>query len=102
MLRQLSGRVSDLTDFLIGAVAGSEPYQLPKRQGKTADGWYWKGLTHADRCRQRAELLSTTAADLAAFAAPLERMTEQASICVVGSRRQIEDCGGELDDVIVL
>ncbi len=101
-IRQLPGLVPDLTDFIIGAVAESEPYMMPQNQGKVADSWYWKGVTYEDRCNRRKELLSTTPTDLAAFADPLEKLAENAGICVIGSREQIEACQAELDQVFPL
>lgn len=53
-VRQLPGMVSNLTDFIIGAVAESAPYMLPHQQGKIADSWYWKDITYADRCDRAA------------------------------------------------
>lgn len=101
-IRQLPEAVSDLTDFIIGAVAEEEPYMPPRQQGKTADDWYWKGVTYEDRCSRRKELLSTTPDDLAAFAKALEKLTQAAGICVIGAQRQIEACGAELDNVFQL
>lgn len=101
-IRQLPGMVSDLTDFIIGAVAESEPYMTPRQQGKMADSWYLRGVTYEDRCDRRKELLSTTPADLAFFADPLEKWAEHAGICVIGAQRQIDTCGAELDQVFLL
>ena len=101
-IRQLPDAVSDLTDFIIGAVAESEPYMSPRQQGKTADGWFWNGVTYEDRCGRRGELLSTTPDDLAAFAEALEKMTQAAGICIIGAQGQIEACRAELDEVFPL
>lgn len=101
-LRQLPGSVPDLTDFIIGAVAASDIPLMPKQQGKTADGWYWQGATYADRCQQRCELLTATPDALVRMADSIEKLTETAGICVIGSNRQIEACGAELEHIFVL
>ena len=101
-IRGLPGVMSDLTDFIIGAVADSERYMTPRQQGKEADGWYWKGISYEDRCQRRRELLSTTPDTLAALAEPLKKMTENAGICVIASQRLVDGCGAELDEVFQL
>ena len=101
-ISELSGAVSDLTDFIIGAVADAEPYMTPRQQGKEADGWYWRGMAYADRCQRRRELLSTDPAALAALAEPLKKLAENAGVCVIGSQRLVDGCGTELDNVFQL
>ena len=101
-IRGLPGTVSDLTDFIIGAVAESERYMTPRQQGKEADGWYWQGVDYAGRCQRRNELLSATPAGLASFAEPLEKLTENAGTCVIGSQRFIDACGTQLNEVFQL
>ena len=91
-----------LTDFIIGAVADAEPYMTPPRQGRMADSLYWRNISYAERCRRRQELLTVTPAGLTAFAEPLEKLMETASICVIGGQRQLDACREELDEVFSL
>lgn len=101
-IRQLPGTMPGLTDFIIGAVADAEPYMTPPRQGRMADSLYWRNISYAERCRRRQELLTVTPAGLTAFAEPLEKLMETASICVIGGQRQLDACREELDEVFSL
>lgn len=101
-LRQLPGMTADLTDFIIGAVAESEPHLLPGQQGKAADGLYWRGISYAQRCQRRRALLAAAPAQLAGFADALGEMLQRAGICVIGSRQHIDACGSSLENVLSL
>ena len=96
-LRQMVGE--DLTGRIIGTVAESEPVLTARLLGKAADGLYWRGITQADRCRLRRETLQTTDRELAALADALDEMGKAASVCVVGSRTQLEQCGELLEEI---
>ena len=101
-VRQFCAAQPDLTGFIIGAVAESEPLLLPHKQGKAADGLYLKGVRYADRCLTRREMLSVTADTLSEPARSLGALSQAGSVCVVGSRPQIEACGAEIDTVYTL
>lgn len=92
----------DLTGFIIGTVASADPLLTPRTKGLTADQHYWQHITHADLARQRREMLETKAADFVSLATELRAACASASICVLGSQRQIDACAGELDTVAVL
>lgn len=99
-LRGLDGQ--DMTGRIIGTVAESEPVLTARMMGRAADGLYWRGITQEDRCRQRREILETTGQDLVSLADCLEKFQKTASLCVVGSRSQIEQCGDLLEQVCEL
>ena len=99
-LREMAGE--DLTGRIIGTVAESEPVLTARLQGKVADSLYWRGITQADRCRLRREILETTGTELSNLAGELEALQQEASICVVGARTQIEQCGSLLEEVRTL
>ena len=101
-LQQFAAGQSDLTGLIVGTVADSDPLLLPGRKGKTADMYYWSGVTYADRCRQREEILKAVPADLAALAEPLRKMSESGGVCVIGSRKLVEACGEELESTMTL
>ena len=96
-LAQFTAAGPDLTGLIIGAVADSDPLMLPNRKGRASDGLYWKGVTYADRCRRREELLSATPEKLAALGASMAKLTAEGGICVIGSRQLVESCA--LDEV---
>ena len=91
----------DLTGMIIGAVSDSDPLLTPRMRGKAADTNYWRGVTYEDQCRQREEMLSAKKEDLESLADELDKLTAEASVCVLGSRKQLDACEG-LDEVTVL
>ena len=101
-IRQFCDAKPDLTGFIIGAVAESDPLMLPHMRGKAADSLYLKGITYADRCRLRREMLSVTPDMLSTMAGPLQELSNSGNVCVIGSHRQIEACGPEIDTVYKL
>lgn len=99
-LKQFCAAKPDLTGFIIGAVAANDPLLTPRLKGSTADNDYWTGVTAEDLRTWRRELLSATVEDLTAFADELNATLAQNSICVVGSKPQLDACG--LDCVLSL
>ncbi len=99
-LREFAGACDDIAGFIIGTISSTEPVLLPGRQGKTADGWYFKGQSYECRCAMRKGILETTASDLIAAAEAIDSMLTDSSICVVGEKSQIEQC--HMDTVFVL
>ena len=91
----------DLTGMILGALAESDPLLTPRMKGKTADNYYWRGVSYEDLCRDRQEMLAAGPEDLTALAEELDRLAKDASVCVLGSRKQLESCQG-LDEVTVL
>ena len=92
----------DLTGFILGTIAESDPLLTPKMKGKTADTRWWRGMTQDDLCRIRREMLSAGRSALTELAAALRTMMEDASVCVLGSQRQVDECAGKLDTVFTL
>ena len=92
----------DLAGMIIGAAAESDPLLTARMKGKTADARYWRQITHGDLCRVRREMLSTVPDDLAVLADPVEKLTAQGAVCILGSQQQIDVCAELLDCVTVL
>ncbi len=92
----------DMTSFILGSVAESEPLLTPRMKGKTADARHWHGITYGVLCRIRREMLSAAAEKLADLAEPVRAALDGGPVCVLGPRRQLDDCAGELDVVEVL
>ena len=92
----------DLTGFILGAIAESDPLLTPKMKGRMADIRRWKGITQDDLCRVRREMLSASPETLTELAAAVRAVTEDGSVCVLGSQRQVDACAGELDTVFTL
>ena len=92
----------DMTSFILGAVAESESLLTPRMKGRTADARYWHGITYGALCRIRREMLDATAEKLAGLAEPVRAAMDGGPVCVLGSRRQIDDCAGQLDAIEIL
>ena len=78
---------------IIGAISDAEPLLSPRLQGAVADTWLLKGMTQADRCRLRHEMLDTLPEQLAACGAQIGRALDEGVVCVLGPRMQLEACG---------
>lgn len=92
----------DLTGMITGAAAESDPLLTARMKGKTADALYWRQISHEDRCRVRREILATVPEELTALTGPVEELTARGSVCVLGSRQQVDACAGWLDNIMVL
>ena len=101
-LRQFAAGQPDLTGLIVGTVADFSPLLTPSKKGKTADAFYWSGVSYADRCERQEEILTAAAEDLAALAEPVQRLGESGGVCVIGSRQLVEACGGELESIMTL
>ncbi|MCI8385327.1 MAG: hypothetical protein HFE95_02650 [Acutalibacter sp.] len=99
-LRGMAGE--DMTGTILGAIAASEPLLTPRMRGKVSDSRYWQGISQEDLCRQRGEMLAATAQDMAELAGPVEKLAKEGSVCVLGSRKHLDDCGEQLDEITVL
>lgn len=101
-LRHFCSEKPDLTGMITGAVAELDPLLTPRRKGLASDGWYFKGVDYAARCRRREELLSTTPDKLSQMVDAFVKLTESTGVCVVGPQQQLDSCGQELGEVFVL
>ncbi len=93
---------TDMTSFILGAIAESDPLLTPRMKGKTADARYWRGITQDALCRIRWEMLDTTAEKVTALAGSVRTAIDTGAVCVLGSQRQINACAGKLDAVETL
>ena len=88
-----------LDKYIIGTVAGTEPYLTPSVEMASAAVLALSGRTPDDEQRLRREMLRTTKADLMRFADTLDSLTNSPAICVVGGTAQIDACTNLLDKV---
>lgn len=100
-LRQMANGMEDYTGFIIGAVAGDSPLLTPKSRAKLAGTRYFCHTSWDKLCQRRAQLLNTTRQDLLACADVLESTLQDAGICLVAGKEQLEQCK-ELENIINL
>ena len=100
-LEQFANSATDYTNFIIGTIANQSPLLTPKSRAKAGDQQYFCKSTWEAQCKRRSQLLHTTPQDLAAVAEVLEQCLPFGGVCIVGNRKQLEQCN-ELDEVIEL
>jgi presequence protease len=81
---------SELERCIIGTIGEIEPYRLPDARGFEAMQRHLAGDTDAVRERVREEVLSTTIADLGAFAEVAAEIARRGRLVVIGSKTSIE------------
>lgn len=99
-LRGLAASDEDITGFIIGAVGDSDPLMTPKSTAAMSFSAYLRGETNESRQARRDELLATNKETLAKAADVIEKLTAEASICVVGGKDKLTACGEKLDTII--
>lgn len=92
-LKEFCKEEMDLTGFIIGAVSDASPLMTPRMKGFTADGFYFRGISWEKRCQLRRELLDATPQRLCEIAGELGTALSEGSVCVIGSKQQLEACG---------
>ena len=60
------------------------------------------GYDYEYRRKHRKEMLETTVEQIKAWADPLEKVLESASVCVVGNEQVLKDCGIEAERIMAL
>ena len=97
-LSEFAQATDDFTKFIIGAVGDAEPLRTPRTAGTLAFSLYFGGVTHADTCRRRAQLVETGKDDLLTVAKLLDAVAEGGSVVVVGGKDKINE--EDFDEVI--
>ena len=97
-LSEFAQATDDFTKFIIGAVGDAEPLRTPRTAGTLAFSLYFGGVTHADTCRRRAQLVETGKDDLLTVAKLLDAIAEGGSVVVVGGKDKINE--EDFDEVI--
>lgn len=94
-LRGLCDRGEDIEQMLIGAISNTEPLRSPNAEAAAAGGNYLSGVGYEDLCRTRRELLSTTTEGLRPYADLIEKVAQDASVCIVGGKELVDRCEEE-------
>ncbi len=94
-LRMTELSSEEVTKSIIGTIGDLDAYQLPDAKGYTSMLRYLAGDTDTDRQRLRDQVLSTSAADIRAFADVLDKVSRQGSVVVLGAEQAIEKANAE-------
>ena len=90
----------DISGFIIGAVSDVMPLSTPRLKGMKADAHYWAGITYEYREKLLSEMLATKPEDLAALADKIREVYDDCGLCVVGGRRQLEECSLDIIEAL--
>lgn len=93
---------ADVTGYMIGTVGDTDPLLTPRMKGKNADVFHWCGIDWQQQCQMRQQILDTEPSQLANLKTAVDKLVAQASVCVVGSRQQVEECASQLDSILEL
>ena len=97
-LRRFCESGESLDKYIISTIAASEPVQTPRVEGLRAANYYFSNVTNEDLIRERREILETDREQLTAFSHMLDRVCEEAHLCVVGGPHVLEACGDLLKE----
>lgn len=95
VLRRFCDSSESEEKYIISTLNNTDPLLTPRAEGDLAARRYLCGITPEDVERERAEILSTTKAELRAVADALDKVVESAETCVVGGRNVLDSCGLE-------
>ena len=91
-LETLSLNRRDLDKYIIGTLSDMDAPSTPSVRGRRSLMAYLIGVTDAELQQDRDEVLSCTAEDLKALAAPLRAVLSDNNFTVVGSTEMIRSC----------
>jgi Zn-dependent M16 (insulinase) family peptidase len=101
-LRSAKISPSELERCIIGTIGEIEPYRLPDAKGFEAMQRHLIGDTDAVRQRVRDEVLSTTVADVRAFADVAAEIAQRGRVVVIGSKTSIEGASKERPGLLAM
>lgn len=88
-LRSFECSRREMDKYIIGDVSSLDYPLTPEQMGASADEDYITGFTQADRQQIRNEVLSTTVADIRAYADMIEDIMVKNHICVFGNEQKV-------------
>lgn len=89
----------DVTKYIISTMSGVDRPLSAKQKGSVADSRYFSKVTDEQRARARAEILSTTAADLAQYADLLEKHLPTAPVVAIGNRDKLAESLNDIEEL---
>jgi Zn-dependent M16 (insulinase) family peptidase len=101
-LRSAKISQSELERCIIGTIGEIEPYRLPDASGFEAMQRHLVGDSDAVRGRVREEVLTTTVADVGAFADVAAEIARRGRVVVIGSKTCIEGASKERPGLLAM
>ena len=94
-LRGFCKRGESFDQLMIGTVSDSEPVLSPDRMSRATAETVLRGVTLSQKRIRRAELLHATYDDLLRYCDLLDRVFEQANVCVIGGDNLLDACADD-------
>lgn len=99
-LKRFAEDNDNIDGFIIGAIGDSEPLVTPKVESALTLASYLRGETYEKRVQRRHELLNTSREDLLNIADMLKRVIEDAGVCIIGGKAQLDGAKDKIDSII--
>ena len=90
-LRSLTMSQDEINRAIVGTIGNMDTYQLPDAKGFSAMARHLVGYNDEQRQQMRDQVFGTTLEDFKAFADLLEKVNEQGTVVVMGSKDALED-----------
>ena len=94
VIQNFSASDREMTKAIIGTMSGIDTPLTPKMKGEAAAGCYLRGITYADRQKQRDEILAAQQEDIRALAPLVSACLKQGAICVFGGEAKLKENAG--------
>ena len=99
-LRGARINTDELTKSIIGVIGDFDSYELPDEKGNTAMMRYLIGESDDDLQKLRDEILSTTPADFAAYAAALDYFRDNGIVAIAGNESSLQEINRQKPDYL--
>ena len=81
----------EMTKYIIGTISELDSPLTPSMKGERATAYYIRGISHAQRQKEREEVLNTKPEDIKAFSAMIDDVIKQNYFCVLGNETKLKD-----------
>ncbi|MGH4051772.1 MAG: insulinase family protein [Clostridium sp.] len=81
----------EMTKYIIGTISELDSPLTPSMKGERATAYYIRGISHAQRQKEREEVLNTKPEDIKAFSAMIDDVIKQNYFCVLGNEAKLKD-----------
>ncbi|MCB2294649.1 insulinase family protein [Clostridium algoriphilum] len=81
----------EMTKYIIGTISDLDSPLTPSMKGERATAYYIRGITEAQRQKEREEVLSTKPEDIKAFNDLLSDIINEDCFCILGNETKLKD-----------
>lgn len=101
-LRDFCDSDQPLSKYIIGTIGDSEPLLTNSTRISAADAEYFCDMSYDEKCQFKAQILSTTKADLLRLCDMIDEICDIDNYCVVAGKNVIEENRDLFDSIIEL